>query len=50
MSVGVTIGSTIPNSNERIHFEEKKNARDGAPQGVLTTNLTNKHNLNQPNN
>jgi len=34
MLVGVMMGSTMPNSNERIHSEEKTNARDGAPQGV----------------
>jgi hypothetical protein len=28
------MGSMIPSSNERIHFEEKKNARGGTPQGV----------------
>jgi hypothetical protein len=34
MFVVVMMGSMIPNSNERIHSEEKKNVRGGAPQGV----------------
>jgi hypothetical protein len=34
MLVGVMMGSTIPSLNERIHSEEKKNARGGVPQGV----------------
>jgi hypothetical protein len=50
MLVGVMMGSTIPNSNERIHSEEKKKCKGWSATRCLDHKPTNKPNLNQPNN